>query len=54
MKPSKLPKNKMASIRINAAVKEMLKKEGYSIQSIIDQFIDAKFDVSSKIKKLTK
>ena len=43
MKPSELNKDGNFSGRINKKIKKALKKEGLSEQSIIDDFIDAKF-----------
>lgn len=40
MKPSKLPKNKMISLRINDAVKALLVKRGFKFQERFDALID--------------
>lgn len=51
MKPSELPKNKITSIRINDQIKKQLLDEGITPQQIIDQFIDAKFEVEKRMVK---
>jgi hypothetical protein len=45
MKPSKMTKDKTASIRINAEIKERLEDMGYSVQKFLDANLDKLFSV---------
>lgn len=42
VKPSKLPKDGSTTVRFNKFVRELLEKEGYTIQSLLDEAIDKK------------
>jgi hypothetical protein len=53
VKPSKLPKDKKTSVRYNSFIKEQLEKEGYSLQSLLDEAIDKKLPKVEYEKKLT-
>ena len=44
IKPSKLPKNTVATIRINSIAKDHLIAEGLTIQELFDLALDKKLD----------
>ena len=45
-----LKKDKIASIRINSEIFELLKENGYTIQGILDEAIDKIVDIKLKIE----
>ena len=50
MKPSELPKNKRDSVRINKDIDTALRKEGESVQKLLDWAVDQRVKVKTDIK----
>lgn len=44
----KTPKDKIISIRINKEINEQIKKDGLTVQNIIDKWVEKKFKVKLK------
>ena len=53
VKPSELPKDSRAYVRINDFIKKLLKSEGVSVQKILDDALDKKFHKVEFEKKIT-
>ncbi len=45
-----LPKDSSSSIRINSKVKEALKREGVTVQELLDKAIEDLFNIEVEIK----
>lgn len=50
MKPSELPKNKRDSVRINTDVDAALRKQGLSVQKLLDWAIDKRVKLNMKME----
>lgn len=50
MKVIRLIKDKVLSIRVNTFIKDKLSKEGYTVQSFLDEKLDEKFETVTIIK----
>ena len=50
MKPSELKKDAQACVRINSEIKTKIKRNGKTVQKIVDDFIDNKFKIDNKVK----
>lgn len=50
MKPSELPKNKRDSVRINTDVDAALRKQGMSVQKLLDWAIDKRVKLNMKME----
>ena len=50
MKPSELPKNKRDSVRLNTDVDNALRKNGLSVQKLLDWAIDQRVKIGMKIE----
>lgn len=50
MKPSELPKNKRDSVRINKDIDAALRKQGLSVQKLLDWAIDKRTKLGMKLE----
>lgn len=50
MKPSELPKNKRDSVRVNDEVDAALRKQGLSVQKLLDWAIDKRVKLNMKME----
>ena len=54
MKPSDLKKDEKKTVRVNEMVYKLFKDEGYSLQKVVDDFMNEKLSVKIETKKKEK